>query len=33
MIRMEEWADIVAAYHRSVSIKEIVRTTGFPETR
>lgn len=28
MIRMQEWADIVAAYHRGVSIKEIVRTTG-----
>lgn len=28
MIRMEEWVDIVAAYHRGVSIKEIARTTG-----
>jgi transposase len=28
MIRMQEWADIAAAYHRGVSIKEIVRTTG-----
>jgi len=28
MIRMEEWVDIVAAYRRGVSIKEIVRKTG-----
>jgi transposase len=28
MIRMQGWVDIVAAYHRGVSIKEIVRTTG-----
>lgn len=28
MIRMEEWVDIIAAYHRGVSIKEIARQTG-----
>ena len=28
MIRMEEWVDIVAAYRRGVSIKEITRKTG-----
>ena len=28
MIRMEEWVDIVAAYRRGVSIKELCRKTG-----
>jgi len=29
MLRMEEWVDIVVAYHRGVLIKEIARKTGF----